>query len=165
MGKIHAVDLRLHDIGLAQVEQRGGLARLDTFNPTTGEASFRTYTERDGLPNATWTVFEKSGHFAPVEEPEAFRTAVFDFLMAHDPALREIAVTEDPETGEAVSRYFDLPEKPEAVAERFELVSAACRYADGALPFVKDVGSDILNGLTAVARAAAQAVAPAAGPT
>jgi proline iminopeptidase len=34
----------------------------------------------DGLPNATWTVFEKSGHFAPVEEPEAFRTAVFDFL-------------------------------------------------------------------------------------
>ena len=81
-------------------------------------------------------------------------TAAFDFLMAHDPALREIAVSKDPETGEAVSRYFDLPEKPEAVAERFELVSAACRYADGALPFVKDVGSDILNGLTAVARAA-----------
>ena len=81
-------------------------------------------------------------------------TAAFDFLMAHDPSFREIAVTEDPETGEAVSRYFDLPEKPEAVAERFELVSAACRYADGALPFVNDVGSDILNGLTAVARAA-----------
>jgi 4-hydroxybutyryl-CoA dehydratase/vinylacetyl-CoA-Delta-isomerase len=81
-------------------------------------------------------------------------TGAFDFLMAHDQELQEIAVMEDPETGEAVSRYFDLPERPEAVAERFELVSAACRYADGALPFVKDVGSDILNGMTAVARAA-----------
>jgi 4-hydroxybutyryl-CoA dehydratase/vinylacetyl-CoA-Delta-isomerase len=81
-------------------------------------------------------------------------TGAFDFLMAHDPELEEIAVAKDPETGEAVSRYFDLPDHPEAVAERFELVSAACRYADGALPFVKDVGSDILNGLAAVARAA-----------
>jgi 4-hydroxybutyryl-CoA dehydratase/vinylacetyl-CoA-Delta-isomerase len=81
-------------------------------------------------------------------------TGAFDFLMAHDPALEEIAVAVDPETGEAVSRYFDLPDHPDAVAERFELVSAACRYADGALPFVKDVGSDILNGLAAVARAA-----------
>jgi 4-hydroxybutyryl-CoA dehydratase/vinylacetyl-CoA-Delta-isomerase len=81
-------------------------------------------------------------------------TGAFDFLMAHDPALEEIAVAVDPETWEAVSRYFDLPDHPDAVAERFELVSAACRYADGALPFVKDVGSDILNGLAAVARAA-----------
>jgi 4-hydroxybutyryl-CoA dehydratase/vinylacetyl-CoA-Delta-isomerase len=81
-------------------------------------------------------------------------TGAFDFLMAHDPELEEIAVAKDPETGEAVSRYFDLPDRPDAVAERFDLVSAACRYADGALPFVKDVGSDILNGLAAVARAA-----------
>jgi aromatic ring hydroxylase len=55
-------------------------------------------------------------------------TGAFDFLMAHDPELEEIAVTKDPETGEAVSRYFDLPDQPDAVAERFELVSAACRY-------------------------------------
>ena len=34
----------------------------------------------DGLPNATFRVFEQSGHFSPVEEPEGFRTAVFDFL-------------------------------------------------------------------------------------
>jgi 4-hydroxybutyryl-CoA dehydratase/vinylacetyl-CoA-Delta-isomerase len=81
-------------------------------------------------------------------------TGAFDFLMGHDPKLAEIAVTEDPETGEAVSRYFDMPDRPEAVAERFELVSAACRYADGALPFVKDVGTDVLNGLAAVARGA-----------
>jgi len=34
----------------------------------------------DGLPNATFKVFERSGHFSPVEEPEGFRAAVHDFL-------------------------------------------------------------------------------------
>jgi pimeloyl-ACP methyl ester carboxylesterase len=34
----------------------------------------------DGLPRATFKVFETSGHFSPVEEPEGFRTAVYDFL-------------------------------------------------------------------------------------
>jgi proline iminopeptidase len=35
---------------------------------------------RDGIPDATLVVLERSGHFAPLEEPEAFRQAVFDFL-------------------------------------------------------------------------------------
>jgi proline iminopeptidase len=34
----------------------------------------------DGLPNSRWLVFENSGHFAPLEEPEAFEATVFDFL-------------------------------------------------------------------------------------
>lgn len=34
----------------------------------------------DGLPNAEFLVLESSGHFAPVEEPRAFREAVFGFL-------------------------------------------------------------------------------------
>lgn len=34
----------------------------------------------DGLPDAEFRVLESSGHFAPVEEPEAFREAVFRFL-------------------------------------------------------------------------------------
>jgi len=39
----------------------------------------------DALPDATFLVFEKSGHFAPLEEPERFRNAVFDFLGATGP--------------------------------------------------------------------------------
>jgi proline iminopeptidase len=35
---------------------------------------------RDGIPDAKLIVFERSGHFAPLEEPQAFREAVFDFL-------------------------------------------------------------------------------------
>jgi len=34
----------------------------------------------DGIPGAVFKVFEQSGHFAPIEEPEAFRQAVYDFL-------------------------------------------------------------------------------------
>ncbi len=40
----------------------------------------------DGLPDAEFLVFESSGHFAPIEEPEAFRQAVFRFLGVADPA-------------------------------------------------------------------------------
>jgi proline iminopeptidase len=34
----------------------------------------------DGLPDARFVVFEKSGHFSAVEEPDAFKAAVYDFL-------------------------------------------------------------------------------------
>jgi proline iminopeptidase len=34
----------------------------------------------DGLNDSTWSVFEESGHFAPVEEPERFRREVLEFL-------------------------------------------------------------------------------------
>lgn len=34
----------------------------------------------DGLPDARFVVFERSGHFSPVEEPEAFAAAVYDFV-------------------------------------------------------------------------------------
>ena len=34
----------------------------------------------DGIPGATFRIFEDSGHFAPIEEPEGFRQAVFEFL-------------------------------------------------------------------------------------
>lgn len=80
-------------------------------------------------------------------------TAAFDFLLAHDPEHREISVMKSPDSGEEISAYFEVPDFPGAVAKRYELVGTACNYADGALPFVKDVGTDILNGLQAVARA------------
>jgi 4-hydroxybutyryl-CoA dehydratase/vinylacetyl-CoA-Delta-isomerase len=79
-------------------------------------------------------------------------TAAFDFLMGHDPLFADMAVMKDPETGEDVSTYFEVPDYPETVARRHELVKASSLYADGALPFVKDVGTDIINGLTAVSR-------------
>jgi proline iminopeptidase len=34
----------------------------------------------DGLPNSQFVVFEKSGHFSAMEEPEGFKAAVYGFL-------------------------------------------------------------------------------------
>jgi pimeloyl-ACP methyl ester carboxylesterase len=34
----------------------------------------------DGLADSRFVVFESSGHFAPVEEVEAFKQTVWDFL-------------------------------------------------------------------------------------
>ena len=79
-------------------------------------------------------------------------TAAFDFLMGHEEKFQETAVMKDPETGESVSTYFEVPDFPEAVGKRHELIKTACYFAEGALPFVKDVGTDIINGLTAVTK-------------
>ena len=79
-------------------------------------------------------------------------TAAFDFTMGHEEKYRDIAVMKSPDGEDDVSTYFELPDSPEAVGRRYKLINAACRYADGAIPFVKDVGTDILNGLTAVTR-------------
>lgn len=79
-------------------------------------------------------------------------TAAFDFKIGHDPEMKETAVMHDPETGEEISAYFELPDYPGHVAKRHEMIKQACYYAQGAIPFVKDVGSDIINGLTVAAR-------------
>jgi 4-hydroxybutyryl-CoA dehydratase/vinylacetyl-CoA-Delta-isomerase len=72
--------------------------------------------------------------------------------MAHDPEMRKIAVMKDPETGEDISAYFEVPEVPEAIKRRHNLILQACYYTDGAIPFVKDVGTDIMNGIKVAAR-------------
>lgn len=79
-------------------------------------------------------------------------TAAFDFLMGHDENCRNYAVIQDPETGGDISAYFEMPISPEWVEKRFKLVNNSCYYADGIIPFVKDVGTDIINGLTVTIR-------------
>ena len=78
-------------------------------------------------------------------------TGAFDFKAGHDPRFKELAIIEDPKSGEAVSRYFEIPDFPGAVSRRFELVRTMAQENDTALPFIKDVGTDLINGLTAVA--------------
>jgi len=66
-------------------DARGSLAAIPVRSLVIAGAHDMLPPERvkalaDGLPNATFTVFERSGHFSPVEEPEGFRAAVFAFL-------------------------------------------------------------------------------------
>jgi len=55
-------------------------------------------------------------------------TGAREFLLAEDPGLRELAVTQDPETGDDISRYFELPDYKEQIRKRLELVLAGGRY-------------------------------------
>jgi len=79
-------------------------------------------------------------------------TAAYDFILAHDPDYQSIAVMKSPDNASEISTYFEVPDYPEAVRKRFELVKTASQYTDSALPFVKDVGTDIMNGLLAVSK-------------
>ena len=36
---------------------------------------------KDGIPDSQLIVFEESGHFSPIEEPDSFREAVLEFLL------------------------------------------------------------------------------------
>ncbi len=42
----------------------------------------------EGLLHSEWLVLENSGHFGPVEEPDLFEAAVFDFLGVGDEAQK-----------------------------------------------------------------------------
>ena len=40
----------------------------------------RTEEIHAGIPNSMFKVFERSGHFAPIEQPESFEPTVLGFL-------------------------------------------------------------------------------------
>jgi proline iminopeptidase len=66
-------------------DARGALASIPVRSLVIAGAHDLLPPERvkalaDGLPSATLQVFARSGHFAPIEEPEAFKAAVYRFL-------------------------------------------------------------------------------------
>ncbi|MBW2600103.1 MAG: 4-hydroxybutyryl-CoA dehydratase, partial [Deltaproteobacteria bacterium] len=78
-------------------------------------------------------------------------TGAQDFVMADEPEYRDLSVIQDPETGEDISRFFELPDYKEQIRKRFELVLAGGRYDSGEfIPYIKDVGTDALNALYVV---------------
>ena len=70
---------------LPTFDTRGWLAAIPVRSLVIAGAHDMLPPERvkvlaDGLPRAEFVVFEKSGHFSPVEEPEGFKAAVYAFL-------------------------------------------------------------------------------------
>ncbi|WXG42130.1 MAG: 4-hydroxyphenylacetate 3-hydroxylase N-terminal domain-containing protein [Candidatus Freyarchaeum deiterrae] len=75
-------------------------------------------------------------------------TAAIDYKMAEDPKYRDLAVAENPETGEPISRHYLIPRNAEDLLKRHELIITATRLGDGIIPFTKDVAGDSLNAVT-----------------
>lgn len=82
----------------------------------------------------------------------AVDTAALDYEMADDPKLRALAVVEDPDTGQPMSRYFKIPRTSEDLLKRHELIMAATRLGRSTIPFIKDIGTDLIHALLIVTK-------------
>jgi aromatic ring hydroxylase len=82
----------------------------------------------------------------------AVEHASIDYRMAEDPRYRALAVVEDPETGEPISRYFYLPRNSEDLLKRSELIETATRLGRTLVVLIKEIGTDALYALNMLAR-------------
>jgi aromatic ring hydroxylase len=82
----------------------------------------------------------------------AVEHASIDYRMAEDPRYRDLAVVEDPETGEPISRYFYLPRNSDDLLKRSELIETATRQGRTLVVLIKEIGTDALYALNMLAR-------------
>jgi len=78
-------------------------------------------------------------------------TMAVDYEMAHDPKYKDLALVDDPELGEPVSRYYHKPKTAEDLLKAYELIVTSTAIADGYIPLAHDIGSDALNAITITA--------------
>lgn len=86
----------------------------------------------------------------PILGPAA-RHAAVDYALAEEPAHQELATYRDPQTDEAYSRYYKIPQGTEDLLKRRELIAAGTRAGKGVVPLVKEIGTDALFALHIVA--------------
>ncbi|MDR7482907.1 MAG: 4-hydroxyphenylacetate 3-hydroxylase N-terminal domain-containing protein [Armatimonadota bacterium] len=79
------------------------------------------------------------------------RHVAIDFRLAEDPAYRDLAVAQDPQTGRAISRYFLIPRTGTDLLQRRLLIETVTREARAVVPLVKEIGTDALFALMVVA--------------
>jgi 4-hydroxybutyryl-CoA dehydratase/vinylacetyl-CoA-Delta-isomerase len=73
-------------------------------------------------------------------------------LTAHeDPEIRNLFTAPHPETGEPINRFFITPGNKEDLANRTRMIQQSIEITGG-LPFGKDIGTDCLNAVVAVAK-------------
>ncbi len=82
----------------------------------------------------------------------AVETVAQDFALAEseDPEVRDLFVATDDETGQPISRFFRTPRDADDLEKRSEMIARSIRLTGG-LPFGKDIGTDCLNAIGAVA--------------
>lgn len=95
----------------------------------------------------------------------AVEHAALDYRMAHDPAWRDLAVTHDPQTGAAMSRYFALPRNQRDLTARSRLIEEATRQGATLVVLIKEIGTDALFALHLVAQQVDALTARAGTPT
>src|SRR5262245_61406342 len=72
----------------------------------------------------------------------AVQHASIDYAMAENPRYRDLAVVHDPQTGEAISRYFHLPRNSDDLLKRSQLIETATGLGRTLVVLIKEIGSD-----------------------
>ncbi len=70
-----------------------------------------------------------------------------DYEMTEDPKHKDLAVMEDPETGNTISRYYYKPQNADDLLKAHELIVTATELGDGYIPLAHDIGADALNAI------------------
>ncbi len=78
-------------------------------------------------------------------------TMAVDYEMAHDPKYKDLALVEDPELGELVSRYYYKPKNADDLIKAYELIVTSTAISDGYIPLAHDIGADALNAISITA--------------
>lgn len=79
-------------------------------------------------------------------------TVAVDYLMAHDPQYKDLALVYDEELGENISRYNHVPKNGEDLLKHLELIIKATELGDGYIPLAHDIGADAMNAISITAR-------------
>ncbi len=74
-------------------------------------------------------------------------TMAVDYEMAHDPKYEDLALVDDPELGQRVSRYYHRPKTADDLLKAYELIVTSTALADGYIPLAHDIGADALNAI------------------
>jgi aromatic ring hydroxylase len=77
------------------------------------------------------------------------RHAAIEYASAQDPAHQDLTTFQD-QTGDRQSRYWKLPEGPEDLLRRHELIDHGTRLGHGVFLIIKEIGSDFLFAHTIV---------------
>lgn len=78
-------------------------------------------------------------------------TMAVDYEMAHDPKYRDLAVVDDTQLGEPVSRYYHKPTTADDLLKAHDLIVTSTALGDGYIPLAHDIGADALNAISITA--------------
>lgn len=82
----------------------------------------------------------------------ACRHAAIDYEMAEQEQYRDLATVRDPDSGQIISRYYQIPRTPEDLLKRSELIATSTKLGATLVCLIKEIGTDALLGLQMVSR-------------
>jgi aromatic ring hydroxylase len=74
----------------------------------------------------------------------AVETAALDYVTAHDPRYRDVAVATDEATGEAYSSFYRIPRSAEDLIARSRMIELGTEIGRTVPALIKEIGTDAL---------------------